>query len=87
MRQEQDFLFDELKEIIQNSSHKRISKSDITLKTRLIEDLSFESISLIQLVTNIEEEMEIIFDAENLLAENLNIVGDLFAQIKVLKGA
>ena len=55
---------------------------EIDANTRLIEDLGFESILLIQLVMNIEDHFDIVFEAEKLLAENLNVVGKLTIQVE-----
>ncbi len=55
---------------------------EIGRDTRLIEDLGFESISLIQLVINIEDHFAIVFETEKLLAENLNAFGRLSDQIQ-----
>jgi len=59
---------------------------NISRDTRLIEDLGFESILLIQLVINIEEHFNVLFKAEKLLAENLNLFGSLADQVRQLVG-
>jgi len=53
---------------------------------RLIEDLGMDSLALMSLVLDIEDEYDISFDDGNLLFENFNRIGDLKNIIKELQG-
>lgn len=55
-----------LKNIIVNSAELPINVEDITLESDLAYDLSYSSISFIQLIVTIEEEFDIIFEDEEL---------------------
>ncbi|MGI6048508.1 MAG: acyl carrier protein [Petrimonas sp.] len=77
-------LFTEIKQLIIQSSGAHINNNDIQLETRLIEDLHFESIALIELVINLEDHFEIQFNSETILKDNLNSVTNLMEQIDFL---
>jgi len=53
---------------------------------RLIEDLGMDSLALMSLVLDIEDEYDISFDDGNLLFENFNRIGDLKNIIEELQG-
>ena len=59
----------------------------ITEDTLLIEDLHFDSLSLMQLIIDIESAYDISFDDGNLLFDNFNRVGDLRNIIDELRKA
>lgn len=50
----------------------------------LIEDLNFDSVQLISLVTIVENTFKIEFDDSNMLLDNFNRVGDLCKLINEL---
>lgn len=56
---------------------------DIKASDHLINDLCYESISLMQLIIEIEERFNIVFDAE-INIESILIVDDLFNLVKEL---
>lgn len=49
----------------------------LTGETRLIEDLKLDSISMLELITAIEEEFDILIDFEELSLDVLNVAGSL----------
>jgi acyl carrier protein len=66
----------ELKEILT----KKFSKeSPITLETRLLEDLNFDSLDLVELVVEIEDEFGVELNEEHLT--RVKTVGDLLKEI------
>lgn len=54
-----------------------VEEVDISDDTHLIEDLNFDSVQLISLVTTVENTFKIEFDDSNMLLDNFNRVGDL----------
>lgn len=58
--------------IIANSTSENIKETDIDFHTDLIEDYGFSSISIIQLVVEIENEFNIEFEDDDLLMELLS---------------
>ena len=66
--------------IIQNA-RKNISSEDIKEKTLLIEDLEYDSINLIELMVQIEQEFDIEFLSTEMLIDNINCFGSLLTFI------
>jgi len=66
--------------IIQNA-RKNISSEDIKEKTLLIEDLEYDSINLIELMVQIEQEFDIEFLSTEMVIDNINCFGSLLTFI------
>lgn len=66
--------------IIQNA-RKNISSEDIKEKTLLIEDLEYDSINLIELMVEIEQEFDIEFLSTEMVIDNINCFGSLLTFI------
>lgn len=77
-------LFDRLLGIIRSLSREK--GKQITPDMRLIEDLRFDSLTLIQLITQLEEQFDIRFTEQYLLVDKLNQVGSLYRYLKHLAG-
>ena len=68
---------DKIKKIICNISRGILLKEDINDKTNLIEEYSFDSIMLIQMLTDIENEFAIEFEASKLDLDVVSVFGSL----------
>lgn len=80
----------DIDEIIMNLIKKNAINADfdnieITGETRLIEDLGYDSASLIRLVVDIEDQLGIEFEDTDLLSDKLNNVFELVELVKTLK--
>ena len=51
----------------------------------LIEDFGYDSVALVYLLTKFEEEFDIEFEGTDMLFENYNRIGNLYALIKKYK--
>ena len=60
---------------------KNISSEDIKEKTLLIEDLEYDSINLIELMVQIEQEFDIEFLSTEMVIDNINCFGSLLTFI------
>lgn len=67
----------EMKKIITNVSRSDLSSIEIEQSTSLIDDLGFDSISIIELIVAVEKEYQITFDDNHLLLEALDNFGAL----------
>lgn len=70
-------LEEKLKElVIKNTSNCEINFS-VDSNTRLVEDLKYDSVDLVSLIVDIEDEFSIQFDDVELLTENMQTLGQL----------
>lgn len=74
-------LLEEIKQLILRSCTNEITVTEINQNTRLVEDLGMDSVSIIQLICNIESKYNIIFEDEYLLIDKLNTVSSLYGYI------
>ena len=79
-------VFEEIAQTICEQSQRKVSAQDIRNGTRLIEDLGYDSISLMQLIINLEERYGIQFKDEFLLMDKINVVGNIYDYILTLVG-
>lgn len=63
---------EELKSIIYAYCRKGITVESISLETRLVENLGFDSISIMQLIVEIENQFGIIFEYNDLNFDTIN---------------
>lgn len=68
---------------ISENANVSISIEEIKEDTKLIEDLEYDSIALIQLLVDIEDEFGINLNNDDLLADNLNTPVELW---KIVQG-
>jgi acyl carrier protein len=61
-----------LKQIIAGKSRLNVSADEITEKTNLITELAFDSIQLLALISEIEEEFDVLIDPDSLNMETLS---------------
>lgn len=73
-------IFDKVAEFI--SAQMAVSPADITLKTRMLEDLKADSANIIMLVMDLENEFDISVDDDVLMG--IKTVGDVVECIKGL---
>lgn len=66
-------VFEKVKKIIANELN--VDEDQITMETRLAEDLGADSLDAVELIMSIEDEFEIEVDDEN--AQNIRCVGDI----------
>lgn len=74
-----------LKDIIINCAQKNITKDEITDQTLLIDDLNFDSISIMKLIVDIEAKFKLVFSDQFLLIDNISNVGILTDYIYTLE--
>lgn len=65
----------EISNLITKCDFRVKNSGPITAETRLISDLGFDSVSMLELVTAIEEAFDITIDFEDLDIEVLNVAG------------
>jgi len=70
--------YDFLLKCICENANAEISIEEIKEDTKLIEDLEYDSIALIQLLVDIEDELGINLSNDDLLADNLNTPAELW---------
>jgi len=68
-----------LLELQQILSKKFSNNTPITLETRLLEDLNFDSLDIVELVVEIEDEFNIVLNEDHLT--RVKTVGDLIKEI------
>lgn len=66
-------VFEKVKKIIANELN--VDEDQITMETRLAEDLGADSLDAVELIMSIEDEFGIEVDDEN--AQNIRCVGDI----------
>ncbi|MDE5946020.1 MAG: acyl carrier protein [Oscillospiraceae bacterium] len=74
-------MFENLKSFITN--YVEVNEDDITLESRFIDDLGFNSYDFMSLLGDIETEFDIMIDESEVL--NLHTVGDAVKYIESLK--
>lgn len=68
---------DKIKTIIYNVAAGRMENAKLNENTNLIDEFSFDSIMLIQMIANIEKEFDIEFDSDELEIEKIGVFGSL----------
>jgi len=81
IKPEQKFPKQKLKELLMSISRLQLDIADITDTAKLIEDLGFDSITLITLVVKLEESYQIIVEDEDLLMDFMETVSSLYQYI------
>lgn len=71
----------QLKEVIESILEEEV---EITGQTQLIDDLEFDSVSIVELITKIEESFSITFNDEDLLVDQFETVDSLVHYIMEL---
>ncbi len=71
--------------IRKNASNIEMSDCTIEGKTKLIEDLEYDSVDLVQLILDIESTFEVNFDMELLVGDKVNVVSELEKIIMEIK--
>lgn len=71
-------VFEKIKAIIVEQLD--IEESDVTLETNFLEDLKADSLDVFQIISEIEDELDITIDTD----QNLKTVGDLVNYIEAL---
>lgn len=75
-----------VKELIIKDASRNVEEKDVTDSALLIEDLSYNSISIISLIVDIEDYFSLHFDDAYLLIENINKVESLVSYVcKLIK--
>ena len=82
-------LYDKLKNIVISCSKREINRNDIDESTNLIDDLSYDSVKIIELILKIEVDFDIEFDDDDLEIDVLSNFGRLaeIIQFKLTKQA
>ena len=75
---------DKLKKMIVKASRINISENDINEKINLVDDLQLDSIDVMKLIIDIENQFSILFNEEDLLLDNLSSYGNLLNYIMKL---
>ena len=75
--------FEKLQEIIVEALG-TVTKEEITMDTKFVDDLGADSLDVYQIIMGIEEEFDI--EIDNDAAENIETVGDAVEQIKNVIG-
>ena len=73
--------FEKLQEIIVEALGS-VTKDEITMDTKFVDDLGADSLDIYQIIMGIEEEFDI--EIDNDAAENIVTVGDAVEQIKTV---
>ena len=73
--------FEKLQEIIVEALGS-VTKDEITMDTKFVDDLGADSLDIYQIIMGIEEEFDIEIDNDS--AENIVTVGDAVEQIKAV---
>ena len=73
----------ELLSLIACQSRTGVKKEDILLETKLIDDLGYDSLEMMQLIVDIENYFGIEFAASDMYLDNLNVYGNLLKYIQV----
>ena len=73
--------FEKLQEIIVEALG-TVTKEEITMDTKFVDDLGADSLDVYQIIMGIEEEFDI--EIDNDAAENIVTVGDAVKQIKAV---
>ena len=73
--------FEKLQEIIVEALG-TVTKEEITMDTKFVDDLGADSLDVYQIIMGIEEEFDI--EIDNDAAENIVTVGDAVEQIKAV---
>ena len=75
-------MFEKLKELIVN--YVDVNPEDITLESRFIDDLGFNSYDLMSLLGDLETELDVTVEESDVV--NLHTVGEAIAYLEKLKG-
>lgn len=73
---------EDLKKLICSASVIEIDEKSISENTNIINDLNLDSISIISLITAIEEYYRIVFDDDFLVLQSFDNFGDLISLIE-----
>ena len=68
-------IMDKLVDIICATYNVPLNKEEITLDTRLMEDLGMDSIKVLEMVVYLEDEFELEFNEDDLILDNLRTIG------------
>lgn len=66
-----EFIFNEIKKLIISVSEQDLVDKNITENTNLVEDLNFDSIQIIRLIVEIEQQFNVYFDMEIIVAADI----------------
>lgn len=75
-------MFEKLKELIVN--YVDVNPEDITLESRFIDDLGFNSYDFMSLLGDLETELDVTVEESDVV--NLHTVGEAIAYLEKLKG-
>lgn len=75
-------MFEKLKELIVN--YVEVNPEDITLDSRFIDDLGFNSYDFMSLLGDLETELDVTVDENDVV--NLHTVGEAITYLEKLKG-
>ncbi len=75
-------MFEKLKELIMN--YVEVNPEDITLDSRFIDDLGFNSYDFMSLLGDLETELDVTVDENEVV--NLHTVGEAITYLEKLKG-
>jgi len=75
-------MFEQLKELIMN--YVEVNPEDITLDSRFIDDLGFNSYDFMSLLGDLETELDVTVDENEVV--NLHTVGEAITYLEKLKG-
>lgn len=75
-------MFEQLKEFIVN--YVDVEPEDITLESRFIDDLGFNSYDFMSLLGDLETELDVVVDESEIV--NLHTVGEAIEYLEKLKG-
>ena len=73
--------YDKLIQLVEANIYESVSIKEILEDTKLIEELQFDSVNLIQLIVDIEDEFGISLSDDDLLSDKLNTPGELYEMI------
>ncbi|WP_391204469.1 acyl carrier protein [Psychrobacillus sp. L4] len=71
-----------IKELIINNSKGQLTAEEIKEDSSLIEEFGFDSLQMIQLIIDIEEHFDFMFDEEDLFVEGLSTFGSFMRLVE-----
>lgn len=78
--------WDEFQEIVWNNAGEKgiVDREMITLDTKLLEDLQYDSVGIMDLLSDIEEKWGVDFTDLEDFGDRFNVCGEIFEGIKIL---